>query len=332
MATDPADFLPFPLLRGPHLQTIAAAKLALWRREPPGEVEVVSLPDGDRIALVVSTPPSWRPDDRSVLLLHGLCGCHQSSYMMRLALKLWRRGIRAIRMNMRGCGAGASLARQPYHSGRSPDVLTVLEHVRRQWPQSPVTLLGFSLGGNVMLKFAGEQGQRAQQLCTQVIAVCPPADLAACSRLLSQPSNWLYERYFMRRLLAAVAERHRLFPTWRPCACLATCRSTSSTTSTPRHNAASPTPMTTTHAAAPRLGCRVSPCPAGFCSPRTTRLSTPRSSTPSPCPRTSRSCARRGAGTWVSWGVRAALAATTGWMRVCWIGLAGVGRTSRPAA
>ena len=79
-----------------------------------------------------------------------------------------------------------------------------------------MTLLGFSLGGNVMLKFAGELGRRAEALCSQVIAVCPPADLAACSRLLSQPSNRLYERYFMRRLLAAVAERHRLYPDLAP--------------------------------------------------------------------------------------------------------------------
>ena len=216
MAVDPASFLPFPLLRGPHLQTIAAAKLSLWHREPPGEVQVVALPDGDRLALVVSTPRSWRPEHPSVLLLHGLCGCHQSSYMMRLAFKLWRHGIRAIRMNMRGCGAGTGLARQPYHSGRSPDVLAVLEALRRQSPQSSVTLLGFSLGGNVMLKFAGELGRQAEALCTRVIAVCPPADLAACSRLLGKPSNWLYERYFMRRLLAAVAERHRLFPDLTP--------------------------------------------------------------------------------------------------------------------
>ena len=216
MAAASGSFSPFPLLRGPHLQTIAAAKLRLWRREPPGAVRVVPLPDGDRIALVVSTPPQWRPDDPSILLLHGLCGCHQSSYMMRMALKLWRRGIRAIRMNMRGCGAGVGLARQPYHSGRSADVLAVLEDLQRQWPHSPVTLLGFSLGGNVMLKFAGELGRRAETFCTQIIAVCPPADLAACSRLLSQPSNRLYERYFMRRLLAAVAERHRLFPDLPP--------------------------------------------------------------------------------------------------------------------
>ena len=209
-------FVPFPLLRGPHAQTIAAAKLRLGRRRPPAETRVVALPDGDRIALEMSTPTYWRPEDPSVLLLHGLCGCHDSPYMTRLALKLWRRGVRAIRMNMRGCGSGVGLAREPYHSGRSADVKAVLEDLHAEWPRSALTLLGFSLGGNVMLKLAGELGKRAEEFAAQLIAVCPPADLAACSRLLSRPSNWVYERYFMRRLLAAVAERHRLFPDLAP--------------------------------------------------------------------------------------------------------------------
>ena len=209
-------FVPFPLLRGPHAQTIAAAKLALWRPRPPAETRVVSLPDGDRIALEVSTPDRWRPENPSVLLLHGLCGCHDSPYMTRLALKLWRRGVRAIRMNMRGCGTGVGLARLPYHSGRSADVQAVLEDLQTAWPRSAVTLLGFSLGANVMLKFAGELGKQAERLARQLVAVCPPADLAACSRLLSRPSNRVYELYFMRRLLAAVAERHRLFPDLAP--------------------------------------------------------------------------------------------------------------------
>ena len=209
-------FVPFPLLRGPHAQTIAAAKLALWRRRPPAETRVVALADGDRIALMISTPRQWLPEDPSVLLLHGLCGCHDSPYMARLALKLWQNGVRAIRMNMRGCGAGVGLARQPYHSGRSADVLEVLEDLQAAWPRSAMTMVGFSLGGNVMLKLAGELGKRAEELAKQLIAVCAPADLAACSRLLSRPSNRVYELYFMRRLLAAVAERHRLFPDLAP--------------------------------------------------------------------------------------------------------------------
>jgi predicted alpha/beta-fold hydrolase len=131
--------------------------------------------------------------------------------MMRLAYKLWRRGIRAVRMNLRGCGSGVGLARQPYHSGRSADVWEVLLALHQDTPASPTTLIGFSLGGNIVLKMAAEQGVAAAPYVTQVIAVCPPADLAACARLLGQPSNRLYEQHFMRLLRAAVNERQRLF-------------------------------------------------------------------------------------------------------------------------
>jgi hypothetical protein len=131
--------------------------------------------------------------------------------MMRLAWKLWRCGVRAVRINLRGCGSGKGLARQPYHSGRSEDVLAVLVDLHQSTPQSPITLIGFSLGGNIALKLAGELAAAATYL-KQVIAVCPPADLAACSRLLSQPANRVYERHFMRLLRAAVLERQTRFP------------------------------------------------------------------------------------------------------------------------
>jgi predicted alpha/beta-fold hydrolase len=118
-----------PLLIDPHLQTIVAAKLSFaW--EPSSTTCLVALPDGDRIALEVSTPTGWQPDDPTVVMLHGLCGCHRSPYMQRLAHKLLRCGIRAVRMNLRGCGSGKDLARYPYHSGRSADVLAVLESLQ----------------------------------------------------------------------------------------------------------------------------------------------------------------------------------------------------------
>jgi predicted alpha/beta-fold hydrolase len=136
--------------------------------------------------------------------------------MRRLARKLWRRGVRAVRMNMRGCGSGQGLARYPYHSGRSADVLAVLDDLRRTCPQSPTTLIGFSLGGNIVLKLAGELQATAQQYLQRVIAVCPPADLAACSRRLARPANRLYNRYFTRMLQAAVLARHQRFPDLPP--------------------------------------------------------------------------------------------------------------------
>jgi hypothetical protein len=132
--------------------------------------------------------------------------------MQRLARKLWHSGLRAVRMNLRGCGSGRGLARYPYHSGRSADILAVLESLLQTTPQSPVTLIGFSLGGNIVLKLAGELSAAVPDNLQHVIAVCPPADLLACSRLLQQPANRFYNRYFTRLLCAEVSDRHNRFP------------------------------------------------------------------------------------------------------------------------
>src|SRR5919109_5151430 len=116
------SFRPFPLLANRHAQTIVASQVYL-PLEPPSRTRLVRLPDGDQIALEVSTPGPWHADAATVILVNGLCGCHRSPYMLRLARKLWRRGVRVVRLNLRGCGSGKGLARQPYHSGRSEDVL-----------------------------------------------------------------------------------------------------------------------------------------------------------------------------------------------------------------
>lgn len=208
-------FRPLPLLTNPHVQTLVAAKLTL-PLEPPSTTQLVKLPDDDTIALEVSTPQNWQPDDHPVMLLHGLCGCHRSSYMQRLARKLLRYGIRAVRMNLRGCGSGKGLARYPYHSGQSADVLAVLESLQQACPRSPVTLVGFSLGGNISLKLAGELAVMIPANVQRVIAICSPVDLEACVRRLLQPANRLYNRYFTQLLCAEVAYRQTRFPDLPP--------------------------------------------------------------------------------------------------------------------
>jgi len=204
-------FYPFPLAAGRHAQTIIASQINL-ATSPPSTTRVIPLCDGDQLALEVSTPPTWQPTDPTVVLIHGLCGCHASPYMIRMAHKLWSSSIRAVRMNMRGCGSGEGLARQPYHSGRSDDVLAVLADLRHVAPQSPVTAIGFSLGGNLLLKLAGELQTEAATYLKQAVTVSPPVDLAASVRTFSQPSNRVYEWRFIRSLKAAVAARHARFP------------------------------------------------------------------------------------------------------------------------
>jgi predicted alpha/beta-fold hydrolase len=153
-------------------------------------------------------------------LIHGLAGCHTSGYMQRIADKLNRRGVRAFRMDLRGCGAGGHLARLPYHSGRSEDAAAALAELARLAPGSPVTLVGFSLGGNITLKLAGELGQRPCGGLDSVMAVCPPVDLAACSRQIQRRANRIYDRYFVRLLVAQIDQRQRLVaeapaPAWQ---------------------------------------------------------------------------------------------------------------------
>ena len=204
-------FRPLFFLSRPHAQTIAAAAFHV-PLAPASERRLVTLPDGDALALEVSTPRRWRPHDSTVVMIHGLCGSARSPYLLRLARKLVRRGARAVRMNLRGCGAGRGLARQLYHSGRSEDALAAIESLSRSDPASPLTLVGFSLGGNIALKLAGELGTAARGLLRQVIATCPPADLMACSQRLSVPENRFYERLFVRQLRRAAAERQARFP------------------------------------------------------------------------------------------------------------------------
>ena len=102
--------------------------------------------------------------------------------MVRLARGLWNAGLRCVRMNLRGCGPGFGLARRIYHSGRSGDALAVVEALKRKEPESPIALVGFSLGGNIALKLAGELGEEGRGRLSQVLSVSPPIDLGACAQ------------------------------------------------------------------------------------------------------------------------------------------------------
>lgn len=211
----PGSFRPPPLLKNAHVQTIAATQFRLTR-PPPSTTLFVRLDDGDQLALEVSTPKTWRPDGRTVLLIHGLCGCQDSSYLVRIAKKLFRRGLRAVRMNQRGCGTGHGLARHLYHSGRSEDVLAAVRALRTTSAAGRLSVVGFSLGGNMALKLAGELGDAAREHFDRLVAICPPANLLGCAYLISRPSSRIYDQFFVRLLRRMVAERHLLFPDLGP--------------------------------------------------------------------------------------------------------------------
>jgi uncharacterized protein len=200
----PDDFRPAWLLRGGHAQTIAGYFRDEAGAGPPAVLREVPLADGDRLALHESAPAPGRPPNGSaVLLVHGLAGCHRSSYMRRIAGKLVAAGTRVFRLDLRMCGAGAGWATKPYHAGQSADVREALAAIAGLAPDTPVRLVGFSLGGSVALKLAGEPP--APPNLAAVLAVCPPIDLEfGVRRLANTAALRAYDRYFAKALVQQV--------------------------------------------------------------------------------------------------------------------------------
>lgn len=205
-------FVPHWLLRNGHFQTVAAACLdGAFPPECAGR-HLVNVSDGDQIVLHDDCPEIWVPGDPAALLVHGLAGSHRSTYLRRIARRLNQRGVRTFRMDMRCCGAGMGLAKLPYHSGRSDDARAALKEIVRQCPGSPISALGFSLGGSILLKLVGETTSGNPPELQSVLAVCPPVDLAFCVERLNAGWNRLYDRYFLNKLLNHVALWRTMVP------------------------------------------------------------------------------------------------------------------------
>ena len=203
-------FEPHPLLRNPHVQTLAGTYLP-DRRFPYRAVHHrIELSDGDAVVLHDDVPSGWPAGGRVALLLHGLAGCHSSSYMVRIAGKLNGAGVRTFRMDLRGCGAGEGMASRPYHAGRSDDAIAALQFVQKLCPDAPVTLVGFSLSGNIVLKLLGEAPDDVPPNVEKAAAVCPAIDLARCAHSLVGPFQRLYDRHFVRLLCQQVRLNRRL--------------------------------------------------------------------------------------------------------------------------
>ena len=155
-----------------------------------------------------------RPDTTprgEIILVHGLEGSSNAGYARSLAFAALRAGYATHRMNLRSCGGTEHLALSNYHSGQTTDVLHVLREIRRA-TSSPIYLCGFSLGGNVSLKLAGELGDQAPALLAAVCAVSTPIDLASCATALGKRENIIYDRRFLLSLTRKIHRRARQAP------------------------------------------------------------------------------------------------------------------------
>lgn len=205
-------FVPRRGLTNGHIQTLVGNFLPRPQLQQPVEAELVEVDplDGSRVRCDASwQPEAVRGERLTVVLVHGLEGSSDSGYVRGLAGRVWSEGWNVVRMNMRNCGETEDLTPTLYNSALSGDVAAVIEHCRWRGAQR-VALVGYSMGGNLVLKLAGEWGARDPLVATA--AVCPAIDLAAGSDALHESVNRVYEWHFLRGLMARFRRKAALFP------------------------------------------------------------------------------------------------------------------------
>jgi predicted alpha/beta-fold hydrolase len=207
------EFVPRRFLSNGHLQTIFGNFLPRVDRLPPAEATFVEVSPGNQVLCHCHwQEPAVRPERLTVILLHGLEGSSNSQYVVGNANKLWSAGMNVIRMNMRNCGGTERLSHTLYHSGLSGDVYAVMQHFTGQFGLQRIALVGYSMGGNLVLKLVGDLGSDAPRELCCAVGVSPAVDLSASAAELHRPWNRIYERKFLRALLRRFRKKAMLFP------------------------------------------------------------------------------------------------------------------------
>lgn len=200
-------FIPHRFYRNAHLQTIVGQFHSRIKTIYQAEQHSCRLPDNDMLILHDDCPGDWTSGDRVVILLHGLSGCHRSSYMIRLAHKLNQKGVRVFRMDLRGCGAGTGLAKSPYHAGSFLDLQVALERIESMCPRSPIGIAGFSLGGTITLNYLGRHAALSE-LVDRAVVLNPPLRLSESVKVFGRPLFGRYQRHFISNLIKHVRKSH----------------------------------------------------------------------------------------------------------------------------
>jgi predicted alpha/beta-fold hydrolase len=208
-------FEPPAWLRGGHRQTLAGNYWPRQRFAVPAEAceVLVDAADGSRVLCHCHwQPEAARAERLTVLLVHGLEGSSDSQYIRGISMLAWNAGCNVIRMNMRNCGGTESWTPTLYHSGLSGDVGVVLHHFAAGLGLRRVAMVGYSMGGNLVMKLAGELGDSAPEWLLAAVGVSPATDLAASADALNEPANRMYERHFLRNLMRRFRGKAALFP------------------------------------------------------------------------------------------------------------------------
>ena len=206
------EFVPSRWLRNPHAMTIAAT---FWRRKfirlPVSVSRLFEVESGTQVRADCHLHENPR-ERATIVLLHGLEGSSDSGYMLGVAEKAWVAGFNVVRLNQRNCGGTERLTRTLYHSGLSGDIRAVVFELIERDELPEIFAVGFSMGGNLVLKMAGELSDSAPAQIRGFVAVAPALDLAACADALGEPRNFIYERHFVKGLKRRMRFKASLFP------------------------------------------------------------------------------------------------------------------------
>jgi predicted alpha/beta-fold hydrolase len=210
MAFQPSEYR--PRFTGGHRQTLYAwARRRSFPRLPAPEARHFDVADEARVLAHCHWHPR-REEHPTLILLHGLEGSSLAHYMGGISDKAWAAGWNVVRLNQRNCGNTEHLSRGLYHSGLTHDPLFVLREIIERDRIRAVAIAGYSLGGNLTLKLAGDLGDQAPPELKAVCAVSPTMDLARCVDALERRGNYPYQWNFVRNLKARMKRKAAAWP------------------------------------------------------------------------------------------------------------------------
>jgi predicted alpha/beta-fold hydrolase len=199
-------------MRNGHAMTIAAV---YWRRSfalSQPETRLLRVAEDSQLLAACHWQEGRRKDVPLIAIVHGLEGSCDSNYVLGIAEKAYQCGFHVVRLNQRNCGDSERLTPTLYNSGMSADYRAVLEELADGDGFTQIFFAGYSMGGNLITKMAGEYGSAAPRALRGVCTICPAMDLASCADALNKRENYFYQRHFVKGLMARYARKSALFP------------------------------------------------------------------------------------------------------------------------
>lgn len=205
-------FVPHRVFQGGDTQTLAAYLWPLRPRDRTGDEERLFQvgPESQVLARC-----RWQPNRTqypTLVMWHGMEGSTASAYMVSTADKAFRAGFNVVRVNYRNCGGTEHLSPTLYHGGLTDDLRAVIDELIQLDHLPRIVVAGFSLGGNMVLKFAGEYGDHPPSEVLGICAVSPAVDLRASTSNMALRRNWIYQQNFLSRLKNRIRRKSKLFP------------------------------------------------------------------------------------------------------------------------